>query len=662
MSRPLRLAAAFVLVAAASAAQPGAPSAVRLLDVPFIQQSEALCGGAAAAMVMRFWGATGVYAETFAPLVDRAAGGIRGDTLAADLRGRGWTATTFGGEHAVVAARLAARQPVIALIEDRPNAFHFVVIVAWTGGRVVYHDPARAPFRVVAERSFDDAWAKSGRWTLLLLPPATGVAAALGTPSAGPAAASPCDALVERGVAAAADGRRAEALETLRAAAGLCPDSSAPLREAAGVEALAENWSAAEHLARGAVARDAGDAHAWRTLATAAYVRGDDAAALAAWNAAGEPRLDLVQIHGLGRTRHAVVASLIGLEPQELLTPAGLAAAGHRLRELPAAEVARVAYTPRGGGLATVDAVIVERPAWPTGRGAVVASAARLATDRELRASVAGLSGGGERLDLSWRFWANRPRLEATLAAPSSVGLWTVQLFGEEQTYQAGAAEVERRRGGSLSLANWTSTLTRWEAAAGVDVWSGRGRTFSAGIAVDQRFAADRWSVQASATGHAGAVGAWVASAGVHWRSRARHEGTVVSAGAGVIGASAHAPRALWPGADTGHARQVRLRAHPLLDDGRITGEVFGRRLYHAGGEARRWLKPVRGIVRLAPAAFIDAARAAERMEAGDAWHADAGVGLRLALPGAGMLRIDVARGLRDGATRLSAGWMRAFE
>src|ERR671913_585419 len=63
-----------------------------ILDVPYIQQSEALCGGAAAAMVMRYWGSTGVYAESFEHLVDRSAGGIRGDVLLADLGRRGWNA------------------------------------------------------------------------------------------------------------------------------------------------------------------------------------------------------------------------------------------------------------------------------------------------------------------------------------------------------------------------------------------------------------------------------------------------------------------------------------------------------------------------------------------------------------------------------------------
>ena len=53
-----------------------------VLDVPFIAQSELLCGGAAAAMVMRYWGERGIDAESFQPLVDPKAGGIRTDVRA----------------------------------------------------------------------------------------------------------------------------------------------------------------------------------------------------------------------------------------------------------------------------------------------------------------------------------------------------------------------------------------------------------------------------------------------------------------------------------------------------------------------------------------------------------------------------------------------------
>jgi hypothetical protein len=59
--RTLSLAAVVHAVVVPGAGAQPAPG-VHLLDVPFMEQSEALCGGAAAAMVMRYWGARGVYA------------------------------------------------------------------------------------------------------------------------------------------------------------------------------------------------------------------------------------------------------------------------------------------------------------------------------------------------------------------------------------------------------------------------------------------------------------------------------------------------------------------------------------------------------------------------------------------------------------------------
>ena len=650
--------------AATVSAQPAASAPVRFLDVPYIQQSEILCGGAAAAMVMRYWGATGIYAESFASLVEEAAGGIRAEALLADLRRRGWRAQSFRGDRATVHARLAAGQPVVALIEDRPGAFHFVVIVAWIRERVVYHDPARAPFRVAPEQAFVTAWEQSGRWTMLALPPEDGVPAPPGaaaevevpTPDA---PATPCDGLVAEGVRAAERGDRAGALEIFASAADLCTRASAPLREAAGVHALDRRWDEAARLARAAVERDPRDAHAWRILATSAYVGGDPAAALEAWNAIGEPRIDLVTVQGLDRTRHAVAAALLGLHPDTTLTTTRLASAARRLEALPSADAVRVQYRPIGNGRANVDAVVIERPRWPSARGALVAAGVGLVADRELTLSAASLTGGGDRVTARWRWWEARPRLSLAYAAPSRLGIWRAEVFGEKQTYGDGSTPlIERRRGGSLALSNWTSTLLQWQATAGIDNWHERGQTITFGTALDQRLARDAVSVQGTAEVLAGAFSAWTAGAGAGWRSRARHEGTVVAGAVGFDAASADAPLALWPGAGTGHGRRPLLRAHPLLDEGRVTGDVFGRRLYYGSLEGRHWWTAATPALRIGPAIFVDAARATRRREAGSAWHIDAGAGVRIALPGTGVLRIDVAKGLRDGATALSVGWM----
>jgi outer membrane translocation and assembly module TamA len=103
----------------------------------------------------------------------------------------------------------------------------------------------------------------------------------------------------------------------------------------------------------------------------------------------------------------------------------------------------------------------------------------------------------------------------------------------------------------------------------------------------------------------------------------------------------------------------VLLRAHPLLDEGIIRGGVFGRSLVFGSGEVQRWLTVGKWPVRIAPAAFVDTARATRGLEGtDDRMQIDAGVGLRLSLLGMGVVRIDVAHGLRDGRTALSVGWV----
>jgi hypothetical protein len=292
----------------------------------------------------------------------------------------------------------------------------------------------------------------------------------------------------------------------------------------------------------------------------------------------------------------------------------------------------------------------------------LLAGAARMVTDRELAVSAASLTGAGERIGVTWRWWEHRPRVEAAFLAPSALGIWRVEAFGEEQAYQAGArSEVESRRGGSATLSRWAKTLTRWEVGAGIDAWRTRGRTLSLGGNVEQRLMNDRIAVRASGALHGGSFWAWTGGAGLAWRSSVRHERTVLLTGGGLQAAGGDAPRALWPGAGTGHARTLPLRAHPLLADGRIAGDVFGRRVYHASLEGRHWVRPSLKVIRIAPAVFVDAARAGQRMAPGAAWHVDAGVGLRLAVPGSGVLRVDLAKGLRDGATHVSAGWAMEF-
>jgi hypothetical protein len=121
---------------------------------------------------------------------------------------------------------------------------------------------------------------------------------------------------------------------------------------------------------------------------------------------------------------------------------------------------------------------------------------------------------------------------------------------------------------------------------------------------------------------------------------------------------STNSPLDEWPGADTGHARAPLLRAHPLLLDGVVRAERLGRVLVHGTLEFHR---PVleRSLAQVSLAAFADVAkRGRTRLEISAPVDLDAGGGFRVRTPGAsGMLRLDVARSLRDGNVVVSAAW-----
>src|SRR5258706_10421811 len=115
------------------------------LDVPYLPQTEALCGGAASAMVFRFWGERHANVQQFAPLVDRRAGGISEEALVQAIRDRGWQASTVDGSLDAVRTHLRAGEPLILLIEDRPNRYHYVVAVGAADREIFVHDPAWGP-------------------------------------------------------------------------------------------------------------------------------------------------------------------------------------------------------------------------------------------------------------------------------------------------------------------------------------------------------------------------------------------------------------------------------------------------------------------------------------------------------------------------------------
>ena len=639
-----------VILIAVLAGRVGAqPAPLSILDVPFISQSEALCGGAAAAMVLRYWGERGLTAESFAHLVDRSAAGIRTDTLLNELRSRGWNAVALDGSEDAIDRELRQGRPVLTLIEDRPSRYHYVVVVATTPETIVFHDPARAPLRVTGRAEFARRWQAARRWMAIVVPgererevpPSPAVVAA---------ASTSCERLIADGVsqAQAGDLERAERNLTQALSCG----GAAAMRELAGVRVLQRRWADVEALSTTATAMDPTEPYGWRLLGTSRFVQNNRAGALAAWNRAGEPRLDLVSIAGLERTRQRIVERLIAAPAGTLVTADLVTRSERRLRELPAAASSSVEVVPRPGGLAELRGTINERPVVPRDVWSYAAVGAFAASRQEIRLSTGSLTGGGERLRGEWRFWPGRQRIAVSFDAPAPWGgVWSAGGFRERERFTGELQPVDRS-GGFAEWANWLSATIRVSFAGGIEDWDQIGTLGRSHADVQFVTRGGRVSLGAGADLWSGSASFSRSDVGITAVTSTARTGRVYTARAGAATGSARLPPLLWFAGDTGQTRETLLRAHPLVDDGRLRLDQMGRRLLNASVEAQQWWSA--GIVRAAAAVFVDAARTARKFDSGHRGDVDAGVGLRVGVPGGGILRADVAAALSHGGTRWS--------
>ena len=348
---------------------------------------------------------------------------------------------------------------------------------------------------------------------------------------------------------------------------------------------------------------------------------------------------------------------------KQMLTPDALRLAQRRVLAVPAIAAARVSFQPRENGEARIDASVVEHTRAPTTSASWMGIALRAATERELAASFAGVSGGGDVVSASWRWWANRPMVAASYAAPGPGGVWRLAVSRETQTFGASGPSGfdETRTRAAVDISNWIDQRTRVRGGAAIDNWSDRPRTAAVSGRVEFWPVVDRLAIEAGAgTWRGGGRPFGGADVAARWRSTAAPVGTAWRADAGYLAVTAASPASIWPGADAGPARVVLLRAHPLLNDGVIRGGVFGKRLAFGALEVQQWLKPGKWPVRVAPAVFLDIARASRGLVSStDRAQVDAGAGIRFSLPGMGVLRVDLARGLRDGRSGVSIGWQR---
>lgn len=590
--------------------------------VPYLPQTEALCGGAAAAMVMRYWG-TPARPEDFAPLIDRTQNGIVTTALVADLQRRGWQAFPLrgsSGDAAVMTQHISRGRPVIALIEDRPARYHYVVVTGLDTERIHFHDPAAAPSQTMTRAEFDRRWQAANYWMLLLLPGTETVE------STEPVASE----FASRVAALLRSGDKQQALK----------------------------------VATDATRTNPADAVAWDAVGTTLFVMDRERDALDAWNRAGKPDIDTVQIGGLSHTRFRAAEHLIGLETGDRLTAPGLARARRRLAMLPSASSSRVGYTPLADGRVQIDAAIVERSRIP-GAIELAMMATKAPFSRDVEAAFTNLVGAGERVSGSYRFREGFQRAEVGIETPAPLpigAVWKLSGFAARETFAVGPLRITPRwQRAAFQAADWISSSFGWTAAAGVERWPTAALTTERKFYAGARgsFAAGSWlNVQVTAEG-------WMRGRGATRLSGRANITHAVSGGridltGGAEGVHGVTPRFLWPGTGDGHIRRPLLRAHPLIHDGAITtkeGGLFARRLWYGTAEWSRSLARL-GPATIDAALFTDGAYAKQLLDGrGSDYQMDAGTGLRVRLLGGGpAFRIDIAKGVRDGRWAVTAG------
>src|SRR5438477_12055653 len=140
------------------------------LTVPYLPQTDALCGGAAAAMVFRYWGDAHADIEQFAPLVDRHAGGISGAALVRAVEERGWLATVVPGSIDQLSEQLQHGHPIVILLAAGGPIYHYVVVTGIEPDAVIVHDPTWGPSRRIFIADLVRAWRPANFWSLIIEP------------------------------------------------------------------------------------------------------------------------------------------------------------------------------------------------------------------------------------------------------------------------------------------------------------------------------------------------------------------------------------------------------------------------------------------------------------------------------------------------------------
>ena len=233
-----------------------------------------------------------------------------------------------------------------------------------------------------------------------------------------------------------------------------------------------------------------------------------------------------------------------------------------------------------------------------------------------------------------------------------------IDVARETETFAPVSRETRTHTG--LAAGAWATDRLRITGRAGIDRWLDRRRQALVGADAEFWPIADRLQLRGRISHWSGADAFSAGSVDAMFRSSAARSGDLLLLRAGESAATDAAPALAWPGADTGHVRDVLLRANPAP---------------RSGGHFRRRVRTTTDIRRSRVSTMVEADEAAGAVCASGIHRyregvpgpcikllstaIDAGVGSRIAAPGSKVLLIDLAHGLRDGRTALSVMWGR---
>lgn len=627
------------------------------LDVPYLAQSELLCGGAAIAMIERWWGRRGVFAEDFAQLVRPASGGILTTDMSRVMRERGWEARALSATAPAVQASLADSVPVITLIQVSPNRYHYVVIVGWSSTEVTYHDPAVSPSVRLPIRAFEKRWEGANRWALFARPSRVVMASAPAplTPPPAPTIDSlPCRPWLDKAADAASRNHLNEADQFLGVAVTECASEPLVIRELAGVRFRQGKHAEAMRLAYEYSRRAPADSLGWQLLASSRYLAGDALGALQAWNVIGRPVIDLLRIDGISHIRFRTLADGMGIHAGDVLTPARLALAQRRIADIPALAVTRASYTGVAGGAVEVHAVVVERPLLDRLPLLLAGTAISAVFRREVSLATHSPLGLGEVLTGQWRWQRADPCLALRVDIPARIGvpaIVSVDRSWEGYRFSAGVPD-ERRSVTSVAVSGWANRNIEALAGTRFEHWSAHGDFFTLSGGGALHTSHDHVTLLAMAE-HAiplsGNASFDRIRTRVAWTLPDDRWSNTWSMRLGADATGAATPRGLWPLAGDGLTREIPLRAHTRIIDDKLSAARTGRRIVHGGIAGDRPIGSL-GPLTLGAGIFVDGAHVVSPGDgSSDAQlYVDGGAGVRVGVTGSkwAAVRIDVARGL----------------